>query len=51
MTNDTIQMKAIVQVSMMMVSIMRSLIRSATGTVSWQERPKSQRKMPPTHSR
>ena len=48
MTNDTIQMKAMVQLSITMVSASRSPIRSLTGTVSWQLRPKSQRKMPAT---
>ena len=48
MTNDTIQMKAMVQDSITMVSASRSPIRSFTGTVSWQLSPKSQRKTPPT---
>ena len=51
MMNDTIQMKAMVQVSITMVSASRSPIRSSTGTVSWQESPKSQRKTPVTQCR
>jgi hypothetical protein len=51
MMNDTIQMKAMVQVSITMVSARRSPIRSDTGTVSWQLKPKSQRKMPETQCR
>ena len=39
MTNDTIQMKAMVQASITMVSASRSPIRSCTGTVSWQLKP------------
>ena len=48
MRNDTIQMKAMVLISISMVRPSRSAIRSLTGTLSWQLRPKSQWNMPPT---
>jgi hypothetical protein len=46
MKKDTIQMKAMVDDSITRVRTSRSPIRSFTGTVSWQLRPKSQRKTP-----